>query len=160
MSSSSGILLVGGSGFIGRALAASFAIEGREVHVLSRKPALDLPTGVQAHVGDQGDKAVLNPLLARCAQVIHLASATTPGDTVWSPSAEAEASLLPALRFLECLQNFPESRVILCRPGERFTAMRKAQMKLPFRCQGRTTAPAKWRSKPSSPFSASVVRAG
>ena len=40
MSSSSGILLVGGSGFIGRALAASLAAEGREVHVLSRKPAL------------------------------------------------------------------------------------------------------------------------
>ena len=117
MSSSSGILLVGGSGFIGRALAASFAAEGREVHVLSRRPTFDLPPGVKAHVGDQGDKAVLNRLLARCAQVIHLASATTPGDSVWSPSAEAEASLLPALRFLECLQDFPESRVIFVSTG-------------------------------------------
>jgi len=117
MSSPSGILLVGGSGFIGRALVASFAAEGREVHVLSRKPAPSLPTGVQGHVGDQGDKAILRPLLARCAQVIHLASATTPGDTVWSPSAEAEASLLPALRFLECLQDFPESRVIFVSTG-------------------------------------------
>lgn len=117
MSSSSGILLVGGSGFIGRALAESFAAEGREVHVLSRKSALDLPAGVLAHVGDQGEKAVLNPLLARCAQVIHLASATTPSDTVWSPSAEAEASLLPALRFLECLQDFPESKMIFVSTG-------------------------------------------
>lgn len=117
MSSPSGILLVGGSGFIGRALAASFAAEGREVHVLSRKSALDLPPGVQAHVGDQGDKALLNPLLARCAHVIHLASPTTPGDTVWSPSAEAEASLIPALRFLECLQGYPESRVIFVSTG-------------------------------------------
>jgi UDP-glucose 4-epimerase len=117
MRSPSGILLVGGSGFIGRSLAASFATEGREVHVLSRKPALDLPAGVQAHVGDQGDKAVLRLLLARCAQVIHLASATTPGDIVWSPSTEAEASLLPTLRFLECLQDFPESRVIFVSTG-------------------------------------------
>jgi UDP-glucose 4-epimerase len=117
MSSLSGILLVGGSGFIGRALAESLAAEGREVHVLSRKPAPGLPAGVQGHVGDQGDKALLHPLLARCAQVIHLASATTPGDTVWSPSAEAEASLLPALRFLECLQDFPESRVIFVSTG-------------------------------------------
>ena len=117
MSSPSAILLIGGSGFVGRALAESLAAEGREVHVLSRKPALDLPAGVQAHVGDQGDKAVLNPLLARCAQVIHLASATTPGDTVWSPSTEAEASLLPTLRFLECLQDFPESRVIFVLTG-------------------------------------------
>ena len=117
MSSPSGILLVGGTGFIGRALAASFAAEGWEVHVLSRKPALDLPAGVQAHVGDQGDKALLNPLLARCAHVIHLASATTPGDTVWSPSAEAEASLIPALRFLDCFQGYPESRVIFVSTG-------------------------------------------
>jgi UDP-glucose 4-epimerase len=117
MSSISGILLVGGSGFIGRALAASLAAEGREVHVLLRKPAPGLPAGVQGHVGDQGDKAVLRPLLGRCAQVIHLASATTPGDTVWSPSAEAEASVLPALRFLECLQDFPESRVIFVSTG-------------------------------------------
>lgn len=117
MSSQSGILLIGGSGFIGRALAASLAVEGREVHVLSRKPALSLPAGVQGHVGDQGDKALLHPILARCSQVIHLASATTPGDTVWSPSTEAEASLLPALRFLECLQDFPESRVIFVSTG-------------------------------------------
>ena len=117
MSSPSGILLVGGSGFVGRALAASLAAEGWEVHVLSRKPALGLPAGVQGHVGDQGDKAVLRPLLARCGQVIHLASATTPGATVWSPSAEAEASLLPTLRFLECLQDFPESRVIFVSTG-------------------------------------------
>ena len=99
MSSTSGILLVGGSGFIGRALAASLAAEGREVHVLSRKPARDLPAGVQSHVGDQGDKAVLHPLLSRCTQVIHLASATTPGDTVWSPSAEAEANLASRATF-------------------------------------------------------------
>jgi UDP-glucose 4-epimerase len=117
MSSPSGILLVGGSGFVGRALAASLAAEGREVYVLSRKLAPSLPAGVQGHVGDQGDKAVLRPLLARCGQVIHLASATTPGDTVWSPSTEAEASLLPALRFLECLQEFPESRVIFVSTG-------------------------------------------
>ena len=113
----SGILVIGGSGFIGRALVSSLAAEGREVHVLSRKPAPGLPAGVQAHVGDQGDKAVLNPLLARCQQVIHLASVTTPGDTVWSPSAEAEANLIPALRFLECLQDFPESGVVFVLTG-------------------------------------------
>jgi UDP-glucose 4-epimerase len=113
----SGILLVGGTGFIGRALAESLAAEGREVHVLSRKPAPGLPAGVLGHVGDQGDRAILRPLLGRCAQVIHLASATTPGDTVWSPSAEAEASLLPVLHFLECLQDFPESRVIFVSTG-------------------------------------------
>jgi UDP-glucose 4-epimerase len=36
---------------------------------------------------------------------------------VWSPSAEAEANLIPALRFLECLQDFPESRVVFVSTG-------------------------------------------
>lgn len=60
---------------------------------------------------------VLLPLLERCTQVIHLASSTTPGMTVWTPVAEVEGSLLPALRFLECLQDFPESKVVFVSTG-------------------------------------------
>lgn len=117
MSSSSSILLVGGSGFIGRALAARLADEGRDVHVLSRRPVLNLPVGVEGHVGDQGDPHVMHPLLDQCPEIIHLASATTPGDTVWSPRVEAERTLMPGLHFLECLQDFPQSRVIFVSSG-------------------------------------------
>jgi UDP-glucose 4-epimerase len=117
VSSREAILLVGGTGFIGRALAARLLAEGREVHVLGRRPATGLPAGVVVHCGDQGDADVVRPLLGRCSAVVHLAGATVPADTVWQPVAEAEASLLPALRFLECAQEFPERRYVLLSTG-------------------------------------------
>lgn len=117
MNSSGAILLVGGTGFIGRALAKRLAALGREVHVLSRQAASDLPLGVLAHQGDQGDSSVVMPLLAHCPEVFHLAAATTPADTVWRPTLEAEATLLPALRFLECAQAFPKNRYFFMSTG-------------------------------------------
>lgn len=117
MTSTKSILIVGGSGFVGRALAAKLIAEGRDVHVLSRRPALNLPHGVMGHVGDQGDPHVMHSLLDKCPEIVHLASATTPGDTVWSPRVEAERTLMPGLHFLECLQDFPESRVLFVSSG-------------------------------------------
>lgn len=111
------VLLVGGTGFIGRALAARLVAAGHEVHVLGRRPASGLPAGVVVHCGDQGDRDVVRPLLARCGVVVHLAGATVPADTVWQPVAEVEASLLPALRFLECAQEFPGRRYVLLSTG-------------------------------------------
>jgi len=117
VSSTGAILLVGGTGFIGRALALRLVAEGREVHVLARRPPGCLPDGIVAHVGDQGDAAVTLPLLERCGTVVHLAGATIPADTVWQPISEAESGLLPALRFLECVQAFPQKRYLLVSSG-------------------------------------------
>lgn len=117
MKSTGAILLVGGAGFIGRSLAARLVAHGKEVHVLSRRLAGELPAGVVAHRGDQGDPDVVAPLLAHCAEVFHLATATTPADTVWQPAMEAEVSLLPALRFLECAQQFPANRYVYVSTG-------------------------------------------
>lgn len=117
MSTTEAVLLVGGTGFIGRALAVRLAAMGREVHVLGRRPVTGFPEGVVVHCGDQGDREVVRPLLARCGAVVHLAGATVPADTVWQPVAEVEASLLPALRFLECAQEFSGRRYVLLSTG-------------------------------------------
>lgn len=117
LKSTGAILLVGGTGFIGRSLAARLVAQGKEVHALSRKVTGNLPVGVVPHQGDQGDLDVVAPLLARCTEVFHLATATTPVDTVWQPAVEAEASVLPALRFLECAQQFPKNRYFYVSTG-------------------------------------------
>jgi UDP-glucose 4-epimerase len=113
------VLLVGGTGFIGRALARRLSKEGWQVHVLSRHgwAGDPPPAGVVVHRGDQGNESILVPLLEACSHIFHLAAATTPADTAWQPAREAEECLLPALRFLECTQRFPDNRYFLVSTG-------------------------------------------
>jgi len=113
------ILLIGGTGFIGRALATRLAAEGHEVHVLSRTGTKghDLPPGITEHLGDQGDSVVVAHLLNKCRHVFHLAASTTPADTVWHPAREAEQNLLPTLRFVECAQDYPDNRYVFLSTG-------------------------------------------
>ena len=112
------VLIIGGTGFIGRALARRLARDGRSVHVLSRHGREDdAPDGITVHRADQADAQRVAPLLAECRTVFHLAAATTPADTVWSPTREAEENILPTLRFLECAQGFPDNRYIFLSTG-------------------------------------------
>lgn len=68
------VVITGGSGLIGRALAASLAGDGREVVVLSRDPAAvkGLPAGVRAEGWDGRTSAGWGHLVAG-AVVVHLA---------------------------------------------------------------------------------------
>lgn len=113
-----GVLIVGGAGFLGRAVIERLIEDIRwQVHVLARKQYTDLPQEVVFHQGDQGDSALVRPLLEQCSFVIHLAAAAIPADTVWTPLREVEANLLPALRFLECAQDFPGNRYVYVSSG-------------------------------------------
>lgn len=111
------ILLIGGTGFIGAALARRLAAEGREVHVLGRSADPGERGGIVFHRGNQGDAAIVAPLLARCPEVVHLASASTPGSTAGAPVREVEENLLPAARFLELLAAVAPRRLLLVSSG-------------------------------------------
>lgn len=117
MSARAAILLVGGTGFIGGALARRLAQERREVHVLCRNIPKDGPEHIHFHGGGQAQAELVGELLQRCGTVVHLASTTTPGASAKSPALEAEENLLPALRFLEALQSHPPDRLILASSG-------------------------------------------
>jgi UDP-glucose 4-epimerase len=69
------------------------------------------------HTGDLSDVALMRELLMRCNTVFHLASATTPGSSARQPSLEAEFNLLPTLRFLDVMQDFPGRRLIFVSSG-------------------------------------------
>lgn len=117
MTARSGILLIGGGGFVGMALARALLEAGEEVHILSRTFCPDPLIGARVHRGGQEDSAILAPILERCDRVVHLASVTTPGDTVWNPLAELEGNLRPTLMFLEILQTFPDIRLVFVSTG-------------------------------------------
>lgn len=94
-----GVLLLGGAGFIGSALANRLKQEKASVHILGRQD------------GEQ-----LEHVLPQVDTVIHLASATTPGSSATHPGLEL-ANLALTLRLLELLQSQPQTHLIFFSSG-------------------------------------------
>jgi UDP-glucose 4-epimerase len=94
-----GVLLLGGTGFIGGSLARRLEQEKRVVHIL----------------GSQDGKQLAD-VLPLCGTVIHLASATTPGSSANHPSMEL-GNLALTLSLLELLQSQPETHLIFFSSG-------------------------------------------
>ncbi len=93
------VLLLGGAGFIGGALARRLKQEEITVHVIGRH-----------------DTERLEQVLPQCGTVIHLASATTPGSSASHPGLEL-ANLALTLRLLELLQPQPQTHLIFLSSG-------------------------------------------
>jgi len=111
------VLLVGGAGFVGLALARRLAGLGCETHVLSRHAEPGRRDGIHFHRGSQADKALVTPLLAGCEAVVHLASTSTPGSTAHAPGLEVSDNLEPLAAFLETLVAAGPRRVIFLSSG-------------------------------------------
>lgn len=75
------ILIAGGSGLIGRAVAARWASDGHQVAVLSRRPdgVRDLPTGVRAEAWTPGDSVRLAAQLDGADALVNLAGENVAG---------------------------------------------------------------------------------
>jgi UDP-glucose 4-epimerase len=88
------VLLLGGRGFIGRALAARLEREKTSVHVVGRD-----------------DVEQLEHLLPRCGCVVHLACATTPASSANQPELELGNIALTA-HVLALLEKQPPTHLI------------------------------------------------
>jgi UDP-glucose 4-epimerase len=93
------VLLLGGTGFIGTALAVRLRQDGRTVYVVGR-----------------GDAHKLRHLLTKCNAVIHLASATTPGVSSAQPALE-QVNLDLTRYLVQCLQGQPEVHLVYFSSG-------------------------------------------
>ena len=93
------ILLLGGHGFIGTALAQRLHSEGEQVHIVGR------------HNFDQ-----LDLLLPLCCTVVHLASSTTPGASAMKPELEI-GNLQLTLRLMELLHKQPDTHLVFFSSG-------------------------------------------
>lgn len=93
------VLLLGGAGFIGSALARRLEQEQISARI----------------VGHHGPER-LEQVLPRCGTVIHLASATTPGSSANHPGLEL-GNLALTLRLLELMQTQPETHLIFFSSG-------------------------------------------
>jgi len=112
------ILLLGGGGFIGTALARRLYENKFTVHVLSRHfPDRQISPNLMFHKGNLDDKEILERLLPECRTVVHLASSTTPGSSSRQPVLEADKNITPTLRFLDILQGYGNVHIIFVSSG-------------------------------------------
>jgi UDP-glucose 4-epimerase len=113
-----GILILGGTGFVGRQLLKRLHPQHPEIYVIARS-SHTLPTlsGVHCYTDSLDNLALLNTILPHCKTVIHLASDSTPGSSALQPTFEATNNLLPTLRFLEILQKYEHVSLIYTSSG-------------------------------------------
>lgn len=111
------VLLLGGTGFLGTALARRLARENWDVCVVGRRAFNPVLPGVISRRASLDDEAMLRELLPRYRIVVHLASTTTPGSSAASPVHEAEENVLPALRLLQVLAEFEPIRLVYVSSG-------------------------------------------
>ncbi|MGR9000155.1 MAG: NAD-dependent epimerase/dehydratase family protein [Gammaproteobacteria bacterium] len=112
-----GILILGASGFVGGQLLKRLSTEGYDkLHAITPHTADTLP-GVTYYHTSLDDIDLLRRLLPECDWVIHAACASTPGLSALRPVFEAEENLLPSLRFLQILQDYPDVRLIYLSTG-------------------------------------------
>ena len=112
------ILLLGGGGFIGTALARRLCEKNFHVHILSKHfPAREIEPNMIFYQGNLDDKKILERVLPECRTVVHLASSTTPGSSSRQPALEADKNITPTLRFLDILQGYENVHIIFVSSG-------------------------------------------
>lgn len=116
--SDQGILLLGGTGFVGQSLLTHWQDCPYPVYVLARRepPYFSCPN-VTYYRDSLDNVTVLESLLPRCRWAVHLASDSTPGSSAGQPSFEVGHHLLPTVRFLEVLQRFPDVNLLYLSSG-------------------------------------------
>lgn len=111
------ILIIGAGGFVGTALSQRLLADGHTVHRLQRTLSVSSGSRDVVHVGSQDDANLLSSILPTCDTVFHLASSSTPGSTANTPVLEGRQNLLPILKLLEVMQNFPHARLVFVSSG-------------------------------------------
>jgi UDP-glucose 4-epimerase len=112
-----GILLLGGGGFLGSALARQLISDNKTVHIITPNKHHALASHAIIHKRGMDDEKILKSILPECHTIIHLASSTNPGNSARHPSLEARFNITPTLNFLEILQNYKPFHLIYISSG-------------------------------------------
>ncbi len=112
--------VIGGAGFIGRAVVAELLALGRQVLVLGREPAPvpPLPAGVRyVHSPADDGGAALQQALSEVDEVIDLAYATVPGTSFQDPVNDILVNLPEAVRLFELAATLPLKKFVWISSG-------------------------------------------
>lgn len=116
MIQASGVVIVGGAGFIGRHLTQRLAAEGVPVLVFDRAQPPAVP-GVETVVADLSDARALRSVVTPGAAIVHLAWTTIPATSDEDPAADLSDNLLGSVRLWEACAAAPVRRVVYVSSG-------------------------------------------
>src|SRR5581483_7152713 len=95
------VFMTGGTGYIGRSLAASLIARGHTVHVLIRRGSeTKLPNGCKAVPGDDLDQATYREAVRGCDTLVHLVGVAHP-----SPAKAAEFRAVDLVSIQEAVKS-------------------------------------------------------
>jgi UDP-glucose 4-epimerase len=113
------VLVLGGTGFIGAAVAAEFQHMGAKVIVLARNRPVGSSAveGCEIVEGDANVAGTIDALLDGVDLVVHAVGQPLPAESNIDPVADASTSLTSVLRVLESLARMPHARLIFISSG-------------------------------------------
>ena len=123
MNSNSPILITGGLGFIGQAIAARFLGQGRAVRILdnvsnaSVEPDTARDAGAELHIGDVRDMDACAAAVDGVGAVIHLAAQTGVLPSVEAPVDDLAINAGGTLNLLEACRDAAVDRFTLAPAG-------------------------------------------
>ncbi|WP_460618456.1 NAD-dependent epimerase/dehydratase family protein [Hymenobacter ruber] len=132
--------VIGGAGFIGRAVVDELLQQGRRVVVVGREatPAPALPAGVEYVANPTGnDDELLRRVLSKVNEVIDLAYATVPKTSFQDPVHDILVNLPTAVRLFELAASLPIRKFVWISSGGTVYGRTKA----PFLTEEHLTEP-------------------
>jgi UDP-glucose 4-epimerase len=111
------IILIGGSGFIGRRFAERAIEQGHHVTIVSQRSAPATWGGADWISGGMA-RLIESPLLLRNADVVcQFASVSTPASSAVDPVGDVNGNLLPSIRLLEAMRTAGTKRIVFISSG-------------------------------------------
>lgn len=133
------VLLIGGSGFIGRHLARSLAARNDDVLIIGRNsPTTPEASSIRHTVGSYADTPTLRAALQEVDAVVHLAHDSLQLNQTCDMAAEYSRNILPSINLMEeCLRANVAKLIFVSSGG---TVYGNTQTRVPLK-ENATTAP-------------------
>lgn len=116
------IVILGGGGFIGSAVAERLLADGHAVRIFSRQRTapwrqFEDAERIEWMTGDVRSEPDLAAVVAGADVVVHLVSTTVPGSSVNDPVHDVQSNLVPAVKLLEIMVGQGIERIIFVSSG-------------------------------------------
>lgn len=112
------LVVIGGTGFVGRHFVAAAIAKGHKITVVSRRLVADASLGSVAFLsGGIGALARSPDMLASADCICHFATTTTPASSSRDPVGDIQTNLVETVQLLEAMRHAGNRRIVFMSSG-------------------------------------------